>query len=160
MKKKLLLLLCLLVTMGASGKVKSGTFSTGGTWRLDTETGELYIDAETVPNYHMWEKTKKHHEWFYYLLQIVNICDDEETYYKTNAPWWEYRADIVSIRFSSKVKTIGTWAFAGLWYDKYKWDKEAAKDSYEYHDYYRNGKHKGWYVDESYGVQRVTRENP
>ena len=155
MKKKLLLLLCLLVTMGASGKVKSGTFSTGGTWRLDTETGELYIDAETVPNYHMWENTKKHHEWFLGIAGVV-MCDDEETYYKTNAPWWEYRADIVSIRFSSKVKTIGTWAFAGLHYNKYKWDKEAAKASYEYHDSYRNGKYKGWYVDKSYGLQRVT----
>ena len=155
MKKKLLLLLCLLVTMGASGKVKSGTFSTGGTWRLDTETGELYIDAETVPDYHMWENTKKHHEWFLYLLMIVN-CDDEETYYKTNAPWWEYRADIVSIRFSSKVKTIGTWAFAGLRYDKYKWDKENAKEGEYENESYWQGKYKGWYVDKSYGVEKVT----
>ena len=154
MKKKLLLLLCLLVTVGASGKVKSGTFSTGGTWRLDTETGELYIDAETVPDYHMWEKTKKHHEWFLDLVLIVN-CDDEETYYKTNAPWWEYRADIVSIRFSSKVKTIGTWAFAGLWNDKYKWDQENAEAGNYRHESFWRGKYKGWYVDKSYGLKIV-----
>ena len=161
MKKKLLLLLCLLVTAGANAKVKSGTFSTGGTWKLDTETGELYIDAETVPNYHMWENTKKHHEWFFTITLGYYDCDYKETYSKTNAPWWEYRKDIVSIRFSSKVKTIGTWAFAALRYNKYKWDRAIAIHQVDYHDWWYEEKDKGWYdhgwyVDKSYGVEKVT----
>ena len=104
MRKRLLLLLCLLVTAGSASAIKiikSGTFPNGGSWQLsEFDDGErlLYIDAEVIPDY----KTKE--------LSIGNWwCSDV-----TTAPWRKYSCDEkFTLKLSPRVKTIGEYAFAG-----------------------------------------------
>ncbi|MBQ7462243.1 MAG: leucine-rich repeat protein [Bacteroidaceae bacterium] len=101
--RRLLLLLCLLVTAGsASAKViKIGTFPNGGTWQLtEFDDGErlLYIDAEVIPDY---EQKEYSGYWFASAL--------------TTAPWRKYTCsgiDDFTLKLSSKVKTIGKYAFS------------------------------------------------
>ena len=45
----LLLVLCAAITISA-GNITQGTFKQGGSWKI-SEAGELYIDAEKVPDY-------------------------------------------------------------------------------------------------------------
>ena len=85
MKKLLTLLMCLVVGIGTAKAyyvTTSGNFSTGGSWRIEGST--LYIDAEEVPNY-----TGNYHG-----------C----------APWCKFR-NLYTVEFSSKIRTIGTYAF-------------------------------------------------
>ena len=44
----LLLVLCTAISVWGG---QSGTFKKGGTWKYDVSTGELYIDAEVIPDY-------------------------------------------------------------------------------------------------------------
>ncbi len=69
--------------------IASGTFKNGGSWKI-TDQGELYVDAVTVPDF------------------------VQSTSQGTNAPWIPYKGRIKSIRFSSRVQTIGKNAFAFL----------------------------------------------
>ena len=96
MKKRLLLLLCLIATAGSAawaGIIAQNTFSSGGSWKI-TDDGELYVDAVTVPDYD------------------VRYMGD---YYGTFAPWYGYMQKITSVRFSSRVQTIGRNSFAYLY---------------------------------------------
>ena len=109
MKKFLSLLLVLCTAISVWGG-QSGTFKKGGTWKYDVSTGELYIDAEVIPDYkitstssHMWVDLSA----FGYGSNRIRKKNVE-----TNAPWYKY--DPRSIKFSSKVKKIGMNAFAGL----------------------------------------------
>ena len=155
MKKMFTMLLLLLVAAGASAKVHSGTFKAGGTWKLDTETGELYVDAEKVPDYNVWSYTHKYHEWFWDVVHAGKVdCDLKRTYEKSDAPWWKYRADIKTIRFSSKVKRIGKSAFAALYDEQYHWDKEEAKKAWRH--YTLSNSDYGWIYDRTVGLESVT----
>ncbi|MBQ2177163.1 MAG: leucine-rich repeat protein, partial [Alphaproteobacteria bacterium] len=78
----LLFVLCTAITANAGYITQSGTFSNGGTWKIEGST--LYIDAEEVPNY-----TGNYHG-----------C----------APWCKFR-NLHTVEFSSKIRTIGTYAF-------------------------------------------------
>ena len=101
MKKLLTLVVCSLLaicTVNAKD-IASGTFKNGGTWKI-SDQGELYIDATTVPDY-------------------------------TNSiftPWYEYREQIKTLRFSSKIKTIGKEAFASM----YASERIVHDNSYEF----------------------------
>ena len=91
MKKLFTMLLCLIVGIGSMNAkdIASGTFKNGGSWKI-TDQGELYVDAVTVPDF------------------------VQSTSQGTNAPWIPYKGRIKSIRFSSRVQTIGKNAFAFL----------------------------------------------
>lgn len=78
----LLFVLCTAITANAGYITQSGTFSNGGTWKIEGST--LYIDAEEVPNY-----TGNYHG-----------C----------APWCKFR-NLHTVEFSSKIRKIGTYAF-------------------------------------------------
>ena len=105
MKKRLLLLLCLLITAGsASAKrvLKSGAFPNGaGGWQINEEdNGDrwLYIDAEVIPDY----KTKEYSSGGWWTSDV------------TTAPWRNYtHHEEFTLKLSPRVKTIGEYAFAG-----------------------------------------------
>ncbi len=105
MKKRLLLLLCLLVTAGSASALrvlKSGTFPNGaGGWQINEEdNGDrwLYIDAEVIPDY----KTKEYSSGGWWTSDM------------TTAPWRNYTVDEeFTLKLSPRVKTIGEYAFAG-----------------------------------------------
>ncbi len=115
MKKRLLLLLCLIATAGSAalaGVLKQGTFKNGGTWKI-TPDGELYVDAEVIPDYKETSSSG--------LNAVVSLEDfgyrtvAYDTPLVTNSPWSSYSICLKSITFSSKVKHIGDYAFAGLY---------------------------------------------
>ncbi len=97
MKKflSLLLVLCAAITISA-GNIASGTFKKGGSWKISSN-GELYIDAENVPAYKIVETGRN---------------GQNKNYVVTDAKWMGY--EVLSIRFSKRIKTIGEYAFAGL----------------------------------------------
>ena len=105
MKKRLLLLLCLLVTAGSASALrvlKSGAFPNGaGGWQINVEdNGDrwLYIDAEVIPDY----KTKEYSSGGWWTSDM------------TTAPWRNYTVDEeFTLKLSPRVKTIGEYAFAG-----------------------------------------------
>ncbi|MBQ8454431.1 MAG: leucine-rich repeat protein [Bacteroidaceae bacterium] len=105
MKKRLLLLLCLIVTAGSASALrvlKSGTFPNGaGGWQINVEdNGDrwLYIDAEVIPDY----KTKEYSSGGWWTSDL------------TTAPWRNYTLDEeFTLKLSPRVKTIGEYAFAG-----------------------------------------------
>ena len=107
MKKLLTLVLCLIVGIGTMNAkdIASGTFKNGGTWKI-SDQGELYVDAVTVPDYKTADK----------------------------APWYAYRHEIRTLRFSSKIKTIGKNSFVDIrWRKGYglrnvNFDNKSSKD--------------------------------
>lgn len=97
MKKKLLLLLCLIVTAGSAtrattvvSEVQTGVLSNGGTWKMDPHTGVLEIHAKEIPNFSSM-----------YYLTGINV---------TNAPWNQYRSIVKSIELYG-VSKIGDYSF-------------------------------------------------
>ena len=109
MKKLFTMLLCLIVCIGSMNAkdIASGSFKNGGTWRINDQ-GELYIDAVTVPDYKA-------------SLFMENNFDgyprDNQMHFVrgvTKAPWGTYKSKITTIRFSSRIVTIGSGAFFGL----------------------------------------------
>ncbi len=115
MKKRLLLLLCLIATAGSAAWATdpSGTFKNGGTWRI-SDDGELYVDTETIPDYDITGFGFGMYGG-YYIIDIDNDLDN--FYYERytySSPWYSYMARIKTIRLSQNVKTVGEYAFAGL----------------------------------------------
>ena len=110
MKQKLFtLLLAFIAAISFAGAkdIASGSFKNGGTWKI-SDKGELYIDAVTVPDYKA-------------SLFMENYFDgyprDNQMHFVrgvTKAPWGAYKSQITTIRFSSKIVTIGSSAFFGL----------------------------------------------
>lgn len=107
LQKFLSLLFAFLVTITAYAEDAYGSFKKGGTWSLDFSTGVLYIDAEKVPDFGTQSTYDRTREYVrgqkQYLLS-----------YWTKAPWAGYYNQITKVRFSSNVKEIGEYAFAGL----------------------------------------------
>lgn len=112
-KKKLLtLVVCsLLAIWSVSAKdIASGTFKNGGSWKI-SEQGELYVDAETVPDrVCRWSVAGA-----VYANSVTNMVMKRDI---TPAPWDAYDDLITSIRISKNTKTIGEWAFYYLGYVK------------------------------------------
>ena len=98
----LLLVLCAAITISA-GNITQGSFQNGGSWKI-SETGELYVDVETVPDYRETLVTQMEGQGCIWNLYWP----------RTKAPWGNYSDRITSIRFSNKIKNIGENAFAGL----------------------------------------------
>ena len=129
MKKRLLLLLCLIATAGSAARavIASGTFKNGGTWEI-TPYGELYVDAEVIPDYKQTFSSG--------FNAVVSLEDfgyrtvAYDTPLGTNSPWSRYSISLNSITFSSKVKHIGDYAFAGLYMVK-SVDFETGTDNVE-----------------------------
>lgn len=120
MKKLLTLVVCSLLAIWTvnAANIASGSFKNGGTWRINDQ-GELYIDAETVPDriykstetpLHIWDDPER------YIVYVANSV--------TPAPWDGYKEKIRSIRISNNTKTIGEWAFYYL-----AWVKEVIFES-------------------------------
>lgn len=110
MKKflSLLLVLCAAITISA-GNIDQGTFKNGGSWRI-SNTGELYVDATSIPDY----KYQRSSNGYINLGKMgYNVLLPEDCYV-TTAPWSWYSSHIKSIKLSSRVAKIGTYAFAGL----------------------------------------------
>ena len=105
MKKLLTLVVCsLLAIWTVSAKdLASGSFKNGGTWKI-SDRGELYIDAVTVPDY----KVSNHSDGYPRDNQMHFVGG------VTKAPWGTYKSQITTIRFSSRIVTIGSGAFFGL----------------------------------------------
>ena len=111
MKKflSLLLVLCAAITISA-GNIASGTFKNGGTWKISSN-GELYIDATKVPDYNTTTGGSYVERTFnIYNVKFIDHCE------RTGAPWGSYAEQIKSIHFSSQVQSIGSNAFAYLYY--------------------------------------------
>ena len=105
----LLLVLCAAITISA-GNIASGTFKNGGTWKISSN-GELYIDATKVPDYNTTTGGLDVYRTFnIYNVKFIDHCD------RTGAPWGSYAEQIKSIHFSSQVQSIGSNAFAYLYY--------------------------------------------
>lgn len=111
MKKRLLLLLCLIATAGSTawaGIIAQGTFKNGGSWKI-TDDGELYVDAVTVPDYDMTSYKRDYYD--------DEDCDLDGIFYPrpiNTSPWYGFMPRIKKIRLSNKVTTVGEFAFAGL----------------------------------------------
>ena len=110
MKKRLLLLLCLIATAGSAAwaDIASGTFKNGGTWKI-SDVGELYVDAVTVPDYDMTSYKRNYYD--------DEDCDLDGIFYPrpiNTSPWYGFMPRIKKIRLSNKVTTVGEFAFAGL----------------------------------------------
>ena len=97
--RRLLLLLCLTVMAGSAVKasdvvtdIQTGTFSNGGTWKLEPYSGELEIHAKEIPNYEFW--------W-------------HDGYTGSSAPWNLYRSIVKAIKLFG-VSKIGRNAFRGF----------------------------------------------
>ena len=106
MKQKLFtLLLAFIAAISFAGAtdIASGSFKNGGTWKI-SDRGELYIDAVTVPDY----KVSNHSDGYPRDNQMHFVGG------VTKAPWGTYKSQITTIRFSSKIVTIGSGAFFGL----------------------------------------------
>lgn len=103
MKQKLFTLLLAFIaaiSFAHAKDIASGSFKNGGTWKI-TQDGELYIDAATVPDYKLSGS-------------------------KSTAPWSDYASSVYTVRFSSKVNTIGEYAFAYLcWLKSVKFDSRS-----------------------------------
>ena len=91
MRKLFLLAFTLLMAVTSA---QAGNFPDGGTWSYDYQTKTLTIDAETVPDYS------------YTTNDYGRI---------TTAPWNTNATKIDEIVFSANVRTIGKYAFAGVW---------------------------------------------
>lgn len=108
MKKLLTLLLVIFAAITAyAGNIASGSFSGGGTWSL-SDGGVLYIDVATIPDYHVLN---------FGMIPTENYGVKNRSmwcYIRTCAPWGDYYERIYTIRFSSNVQRIGSYAFAGL----------------------------------------------
>ena len=115
MIKRLLLLLCLTLTAGSAAwaDIAQGTFKNGGTWKI-TDQGELYVDAVTIPDYDI----TSFGFGMYGGSFVIDIDNDIDNYYYKrytySSPWYSYMPLIKTIRLSSRVKTVGEYAFAGL----------------------------------------------
>lgn len=111
MKKLLTILLCLVVGIGSINANRlNGSFKNGGTWYLDSNTGVLEIDAETIPDFKESKRVALGAN-----VKLPNGQTAQEWKLITTAPWSGYPDWwIKTIKFSSNVKKIGKYAFAGL----------------------------------------------
>lgn len=110
MKQKLFtLLLAFIAAISFAGAkdIASGTFKNEGTWRINDQ-GELYIDAVTVPDYKVSIFMEDYFDGYSRDNQMHFVRG------VTKAPWGTYKSKITTIRFSSKIVTIGSGAFFGL----------------------------------------------